>query len=390
MPTSDFHDAKTQWAKIKHGILGKYLPVFINKLSSFNGRIDLVDGFAGAGRYGDGQPGSALISAKIAASPRTDTSRGKLHCINVEKHPAAFAKLVEETKPYTDLGFVENIQGEFERKLPEILCRIEGDAALFFIDPFGTAGATTGTLELISKRKGATEVLVRFDPARVSRLLNFNKNADYVPDSQAAKTEARFWERGRQLTDAEGQQAAVLNDPGARKIIVDGYIKLVTKELGLFGYGLAYPIVNPKTMALRYYLVHFSDHPDGYAYMANYMAEVQRTIDKVTTQEKEFALFGPESQQLEIMEIRASAIAQHEQSKVNEIVKKLPAILKKHNLEGRTVERRQIYAAIVDEFAWTVLLKESKRALLAAEPGLLKLHPGSKESCKVEVHPIKP
>ncbi len=113
-----FHDAKTSWAKIKHGILSNYLPLFVNKTSLFKRPIYLVDGFAGAGKYEDGQPGSALISAKIAVNPQTEASRGLLHCINVEKNPAAFAKLEEVTKFCVDLGFVQNIKGEFEKNSP--------------------------------------------------------------------------------------------------------------------------------------------------------------------------------------------------------------------------------------------------------------------------------
>ena len=250
---NDFHDAKTPWAKIKHGILSNYLPLFVNKTSLFKKPIYLVDGFAGAGQYDDGQPGSALISATIAVNPRTEASRGLLHCINVEKNSAAFAKLEEVTNFCVKLGFVENIKGEFEKKLPEILAKIEGDTALFFIDPFGTEGATADTLELISKRKGVTEILIRFDDTRVKRLLNYNKNDPDGQNSRAAKTEQKFRQRVRLLTGETGITAALLKHPQAGRILVESYIELVTEEYGLFDFGLAYPVVNPTTKGHRLY-----------------------------------------------------------------------------------------------------------------------------------------
>jgi hypothetical protein len=143
-------------------------------------------------------------------------------------------------------------------------------------------------------------------------------------------------------------------------------------ELRLFKFGLFYEVINPITKGHKYYLVHFCNHEDGYVYMANFMAEVQRTLEKNTTQEKEFAFFGPGQGQLEMMEVRDSAIANHEQSKVNAIVSQLPQILRAKGFIGMTVKRRLIYAAIVESFTSTVLIKESRRALLAAKSaGLL-------------------
>jgi three-Cys-motif partner protein len=390
---NDFHDAKTPWAKIKHGILSNYLPLFVNKTSLFKKTIYLVDGFAGAGKYDDGQPGSALISATIAVNPRTEASRGLLHCINVEKDPAAFAKLEEVTNFCVKLGFVNNIKGEFEKKLPEILATIEGDTALFFIDPFGTEGATADTLELISKRKGITEILIRFDDTRVKRLLNYNKNDPDGQNSRAAKTEEKFRQRVRLLTGETGITAALLKHPQAGSILVESYIELVTQEYGLFDYGLAYPVVNPATRGHRYYLAHFCKHPDGYIYMASFMAKVQRTVEKLTAKKNEENLFGPSTEDpdlFDVMGIRDEMVKNHEEGKVNTIVKKLPEIFKKHAWYGQTFERRWIYAAIVNEFTWTVLLKESKKALQAAKASGLVAFEKDHDAADVTVHKTPP
>jgi three-Cys-motif partner protein len=230
---SAFHADKKSWAKIKHSILGTYLPLFISKTRLFQKHVYLVDGFAGQGRYDDGEAGSALISADIALNPITVSNRGVFRCINVEKDPVFFSKLEEATKEHSKRGFVRNLKGEFEKTLPDILQSIEGETALFFIDPFGTEGATANTLSLISDQEGVTEALIRFDDTRVKRLINFNKNDLAGENIKAVKTAERFLERARKLTSEEGVKASLFKDPNAGRIIVEEYIKLVVRDLKL-------------------------------------------------------------------------------------------------------------------------------------------------------------
>src|SRR6266487_6240525 len=94
-----------------------------------------------------------------------------LKCINCEKDPAVFARLQAATEEFVRAGIVQNIQGEFDARLPEILTIIQNSPALFFIDPFGTQGAELSTLQTIAHNARGREVLVRFDDTRLKRLI---------------------------------------------------------------------------------------------------------------------------------------------------------------------------------------------------------------------------
>src|SRR5580698_959308 len=50
--------------RAKHQMLGRYLDGWYPIMSSWNGRIVFLDGFAGRGRYNDGTEGSPLVALR--------------------------------------------------------------------------------------------------------------------------------------------------------------------------------------------------------------------------------------------------------------------------------------------------------------------------------------
>jgi hypothetical protein len=142
MPSSgDFHQARKTWSRIKHSILGRYLSLLLGKLGRPGEHVFYVDGFAGQGRYENGEDGSPLIAAKLAANPVQTSRRDVLRCINVEEKPDTYANLLEATRPYVEQGIVTNLLGTFEDHLPTILEQAKSYPTFFFIDPFGTESA---------------------------------------------------------------------------------------------------------------------------------------------------------------------------------------------------------------------------------------------------------
>jgi three-Cys-motif partner protein len=64
---SDFFDERKEWSRWKHEMLRRYLPKFAGIIGWTHRLIHYVDGFAGAGTYGDPPvAGSPLIAAELA------------------------------------------------------------------------------------------------------------------------------------------------------------------------------------------------------------------------------------------------------------------------------------------------------------------------------------
>jgi len=379
MPT-DFHAERKAWSQIKHRILGSYLSLFLGKLGGRGDHVYYVDGFAGQGRYDDGQDGSPLIVADIAANP-TQTSRvGVLKCINVEADENTFQNLERATAPYAEQGIVKNYHARLEDVLPSILQDIGESTAFFFIDPFGTEGAELSTLETIKKRRGKTEVLVRYDDTRVHRLIQWSQsNIERWWEPKFQKTAQAFVPRIAGLTDQNAIAAVVRKDPEARQCLIDGYLNLV-KSRRLFRYGLSYPIRNPETGGHHYFLVHFCDFADGYTYMANFMARVERTA-----RDQAVDLFAG-GEQMQLLAINEQVAKQVRDANVAAIVEAIPALLRKHRLAGRTVQLRQLLAAVVDQFQWQYTRNEWMAALRAPETQRALKLSGSKDGDNVVIY----
>ena len=69
MGTNDaFWKQKKTAAFLKHGLLTRYLPVFVSKVGSTapGQKVGYIDGFAGPGTYKDGSPGSPFLVVQMA------------------------------------------------------------------------------------------------------------------------------------------------------------------------------------------------------------------------------------------------------------------------------------------------------------------------------------
>ncbi|MBT2546054.1 three-Cys-motif partner protein TcmP [Streptomyces sp. ISL-44] len=77
---------------LKHELLRRYLPPFggMTGTQAQDGRVVYLDGYAGEGRYENGEPGSAEIALRVAAHHR---SRGlNRSCFFVEQDAKSFAQ----------------------------------------------------------------------------------------------------------------------------------------------------------------------------------------------------------------------------------------------------------------------------------------------------------
>src|ERR1044072_50707 len=86
-------------SKAKHEILRRYLSAWLPIMSKFNGRLVLVDGFAGPGRYSSGEEGSPLVMLKayLEHSYR-DKIDAELVYLFIEQREGRGADLEEEVE----------------------------------------------------------------------------------------------------------------------------------------------------------------------------------------------------------------------------------------------------------------------------------------------------
>jgi len=369
----EFHKARKDWGRIKHLILEKYINLFVGKLGRFNPRIYYVDGFAGQGIYGDSAIGSAFIGAETATSPVQKSRRGFLRCINVEESRDTFAELEKNLARHAASGQVRNLFGSFQENLPEILRTVGNDPAFFFIDPFGSQGIEISTLTAIRKGRDRSEILVRYDDTRVKRLLSWAvNNADNFKESHR-KIAVGYAKRVAQLTDADAirELDQAEGDRGlTREILINGYMNAV-KRSAHYQYALHYPIKNPRTGGHKYYLVHFCNHPDGYHYMASFMARAERAYEDAMRQSQTDEFFAEAKVVQDVMPgILEDADKSVEDSRVAELGAALPEILR--SIGQVEIANRYLYAAIVARFGWKLTRKEWIRALRNAHhAGLL-------------------
>lgn len=359
--SADFHSTSRPWAVIKHGLL-QYGELFLGKLGRPGKKVYHVDGFAGSGRLDDGSEGSPLKVARIAQNPRQASRRDMLKCINCEKDPEVFARLEAATEEFVRAGIVQNLQGEFDAKLPEILAIIADSPALFFIDPFGTRGAELSTLESIARSARGREVLVRFDDTRVKRLIRLASNNISSLDPTQRRIAEALSERVAEFATADDvtKTLALLDAKervASREVLVEAYRRIVLAKTD-FTHGISYPLRNPKTGGHRYFIVHFCSHPDGYIHMADFMAKAERAFQRRQSE----LLFG-NPDQMEFPNIQEHIDDAAHADKQSLVQTKLPTIIDGKRWRGKATEGRRVFEAIVDKFGWHVLRKEYLAAL---------------------------
>lgn len=189
-----FFLVKKEWSKRKDRLLVEYLPKYLPKVAHALRRpVLVVDGFAGPGKFGDGEPGSPLLIAQAmqkAAAAQPPLPAALSACF-VEKDPSLCAQLRENTKPY---GFVKVLEGKFIDNLPAIEQDAKGKTLFMYLDPFTVEGlewdALARVFRLVKEIGKSVEVLVNFNAASFARRgLGALKQQIPAPDPAEEDTE---------------------------------------------------------------------------------------------------------------------------------------------------------------------------------------------------------
>lgn len=147
-------EAFAEHTLLKHAILNAYLQRWAFKILTWRGAGDLVyfvDGFAGAGRDNQGNPGSPTIACRIAQQVRAHfaakSASGRLKVLAVEADPVTHGALLKQLAAFqrVDAECVRALCGSVSERIGDIASEIAQKPTLFFLDPFGLKGLDAAT-----------------------------------------------------------------------------------------------------------------------------------------------------------------------------------------------------------------------------------------------------
>jgi three-Cys-motif partner protein len=182
MPRNTHFEMFQDHTRLKHFLLEVYLKQWATILISGRRHAGLpvprmlwfVDAFAGAGRDGQGTPGSPLIAAEIATEINKAyyANPGKtsgMRVLAIEAHAGRYQQLEEALKAYSSVAEVR--QGQLQDIIGKVMPFLKKHEApaLFFLDPFGVHGLDAKLLPQILKAS-RTELLLLFSDEGAVRL----------------------------------------------------------------------------------------------------------------------------------------------------------------------------------------------------------------------------
>jgi three-Cys-motif partner protein len=266
----DFFATKKAAAVFKHGILSRYPVVFASKagMSVQGRRVTFLDGYAGRGRYDDGQPGSPLLLMESAEQVERFRSVRGIFVERDDDHFENLSRVLAERggdrKPVL-------YHKSLDECLPEILDLVKNDALFAFLDPFGPAldfGLLRSGL-LGRPLRPPTEVLLHFSVSSVARMGGALRKtrAGGAPltgsDLKSAQRLNRFlggdwWQQHfAAVSDVRDEHRATL----AAMAVADQYRAMIAAGTGFMSVSMP---VRPRPELLpRYVLALFTRHVEG-------------------------------------------------------------------------------------------------------------------------------
>jgi three-Cys-motif partner protein len=172
---------KTIWViephtEAKHAILRKYLDAWLPIMTSWNGHVNYIDGFAGPGEYEGGEEGSPIIAIRAIMEHKAKLkSDFGLLFIEADKERCEFLEQKIES-----IDLPKNISvgchcGRFDEAMAVILDELDIKESkiaptFVFIDPFGFSGVPFSIIKRIMEHPRC-EVLITFMYEEINRFI---------------------------------------------------------------------------------------------------------------------------------------------------------------------------------------------------------------------------
>lgn len=162
----------------KHEILRKYLDAWLPKITRYNNRVIICDGFAGPGRYSNGENGSPVIAIEAFSEHSYRMKmNAKVMYIFIEADPERFSSLQSiigemDLPKSVDATFInEEYEVAFGQILDYMDQREYSLAPTFaFIDPFGIKGVPLNIIERLMQHPSC-EVFITFMLSALQRFV---------------------------------------------------------------------------------------------------------------------------------------------------------------------------------------------------------------------------
>jgi three-Cys-motif partner protein len=160
----------------KHDLLKRYLPQFggMTGTQSHDRRVVYLDGYAGEGRYENGDPASAEIALRVASYLRSRPGL-TLECFFCEPQAKSFDRLYEVVEDYLARGVRAHAhRGEVDGVLDQVVERAVREPLFLFLDPCGLVLPHDRLIDVLARKRPqkwpATELLMNFSMMAVWRL----------------------------------------------------------------------------------------------------------------------------------------------------------------------------------------------------------------------------
>jgi three-Cys-motif partner protein len=255
----------------KHDLLRRYLPRFAGKTASRASGVVYLDGYAGRGRYQDGNPASAERILQIAEQQYAKGINYQLFFY--EPNPESFATLDRVVNEYVARGVQANAEGrEIISGLDRIINAARGEPLFLFLDPCGLGIPFSILTRTLSGPRTAkwppTEVLLNFSLEAVRRIAGHVASATPTEKSMLrldAVLGGDWWRTLVQLG---------INDQAVDEI-VRGFMERLGRATGMRI--LAIPVRRHPAQKPLYFLVFGTRNPLGIWYFADDTARATET-----------------------------------------------------------------------------------------------------------------
>lgn len=262
---NNFHKTKQSAAVLKHAILDQYATPFASKTGkySLDHRVAFIDGYAGPGRYEDGEEGSgAMLLRKAQEMPQR-----RVECHFVEDDPRTVARL-REVAAAEGAGVNYTIDdGDISTHLPRLLELTQGIPLFTYLDPCGLIIPLDEVASIFDRPSGygapATEVLINL----TAHLRRFGGilNSDDPVEGSLKRIDAvcgGSWWRDTWLDKCPTKDGSEDDRIAAEEAVVAGYAKKLSERAG--GAGTWTIDVRPRAdLKPVYYLIFATRHVDG-------------------------------------------------------------------------------------------------------------------------------